>query len=76
MPTLLLAPGWIGAVDRSLTASILFAALYLGAVILLHGGFDPLRHIAILGREMLPQRIRSGRAGVLRPGATAIGTSG
>jgi O-antigen/teichoic acid export membrane protein len=76
MPWLLSAPGWIGAVDRSLTASVVFAALYVGAVILVHGGCDPLRHIASLGREMLPQRIQPARAGVLRPGATAIGTSG
>jgi hypothetical protein len=48
------ASGSIGAVDRSAMVSVLFAALYLGAVILLHGGCDPLRQIATLVRDMLP----------------------
>jgi PST family polysaccharide transporter len=76
MPSLVSAPGWVGAMDRSLTVSVLFAALYLGAVILLHGGCDPLRQIAALVGDMLPQRDRPGRGGVLRPGATAMGISG
>lgn len=76
MPSLRSAPGWLGAVDRSLTASLLFAALYLAAVVALHGSCDPLRQIAALVGDMLPSRSRRNRAGVLGPGATAISTSG
>jgi O-antigen/teichoic acid export membrane protein len=57
IPSLMTASGWIGAVDRSMTVSVLFAALYLGAVILLHGGCEPLRQIATLLRDMLPGRL-------------------
>src|SRR5258708_31731080 len=38
IPSLMTASGWVGALNRSLTVSVVFAALYLGAVILLHGG--------------------------------------
>jgi PST family polysaccharide transporter len=76
MPSLVSAPGWVGAMDRSLTVSVLFAALYLGAVVLLHGGCEPLRQIATLLGDMLPRRDRHDRGGVPRPGATAIGISG
>jgi len=75
MPSLVSAPGWVGALDRSLTLSVLFAALYLGAVVLLHRGCDPLRQIAALVGDMLPGRDRRGRGGVIRSGATAIGIS-
>ena len=54
----------------------LFAALYLGAVVLLHGGCEPLRQIASLLGDMLPRRDRHDRGGIPRPGATAIGISG
>ena len=54
IPSLTTASGWVGAVDRSVIVSVLFAALYLGAVILLHGGCDPLRQVATLVRDMLP----------------------
>jgi polysaccharide transporter, PST family len=57
IPSLMTAPGWIGAVDRSVTISVLFAALYLGAVILLHGGCEPLSQITTLVRDMLPGRL-------------------
>jgi len=76
MPFLRSAPGWLGAVDRSVTASVLFAALYLGAVVLLHGSCDPLRQIVALVRDMLPWRGGRRQAGVLASGATVIGTSG
>ena len=75
MPSLVSAPGWVGALERSLTLSVLFAALYLGAVVLLHRGCDPLRQIATLVGDMLPRRDRPGRGGVLRPSTTAIGIS-
>ena len=57
IPSLMTAPGWVGAVDRSATVSVLFIALYLGAVMLLHGGCEPLRQIAALVRDMLPGRL-------------------
>ena len=79
MPSLRSAPGWLGAVDRSVTASVLFAALYLGAVVLLHGSCDPLRQIVALVRDMLPSRGGRSQAGHIAPGAsgaTVIGTSG
>ena len=55
IPSLTTASGWVGAMDRSVTVSVLFAALYLGAVILLHGGCEPLRQIATLARDVLPR---------------------
>jgi PST family polysaccharide transporter len=75
IPSLMTASGWVGALNRSLTVSVVFAALYLGAVILLHGGCDPLRQIAMLVGDMLPGRLSRSRQrhlGVLR----ASGTSG
>jgi O-antigen/teichoic acid export membrane protein len=47
-------PGVMRAVVRILTNCSLFSVLYLVAVILLHGGFDPLRQIARLLPDMLP----------------------
>jgi hypothetical protein len=58
---------------------VLFAALYLGAVVLLHGSCDPLRQIVALVRDMLPRRGAGSRSGHIAPGtsgATVIGTSG
>jgi O-antigen/teichoic acid export membrane protein len=82
MPSLQSAPGWIGAVDRSVTMTVMFAALYLAAVVLLHGGWEPISQMAGLVRDMLPSRAGRGRAGVTAamapgaPGATAVSTSG
>jgi O-antigen/teichoic acid export membrane protein len=56
IPLITTASGWIGAVDRSVTVSLLFSALYLGAIIVLHGGCAPLHDIAALLRDMLPRR--------------------
>ncbi len=52
------AQGAGGAVTRIVASSLLMAALYLGAVALLHGGFAPLYQMAGLLREMV-QRSRS-----------------
>jgi O-antigen/teichoic acid export membrane protein len=62
VPSLMTAPGWVGAVERSMTVSVLFAGLYLGGVILLHGGCEPLRQIAALASEMLPRRLSLSRS--------------
>ena len=43
------------AVERIAKDSLLFGALYLGAVILLHRGIAPLDQIASLLREMTPR---------------------
>ena len=69
MPVPPTANGWIDAVNRIGTVSLLFGALYLAAVILLHAGFAPLRELASVMRDMLPQ---SGS----RESAVAIGSAG
>lgn len=44
-----------GALARLLSVSLLFFALYLAAVVALHGGLEPLRQAARLIRDLLPQ---------------------
>jgi hypothetical protein len=51
-----LAPGLWDVFLRLLSTSLLFLVLYLGAVILLHGGPSPLYRFARLIPEMLPGR--------------------
>ena len=70
IPGLVAASGWAGAVNRSVAASLLFAALYLAAVIQLHRGCAPLYEIAALMREMRP-----GRVSRAFPSVTATTTS-
>ena len=53
-PTFIALPGAFGAFIRIMTTSVLFGALYLGIVILLHRGCDPLYQVARLLREMIP----------------------
>ena len=48
------APGILKALARIVSTSLLFAVLYLGAVILLHGGTDSLYRFARLLADMLP----------------------
>jgi PST family polysaccharide transporter len=54
MQHLLAVPGWIGAFVRVVVVSLLFLTLYLLAVILLHGGSEPVRQIARLAPDLLP----------------------
>ncbi len=54
VPRLLAASGLGGALARVITISLLFSVLYLGAVILLHQGCEPLYQAAGLLWEMLP----------------------
>jgi len=54
IPSLVVAPGILGALARIVTISLLFSILYLGAVIFLHGGPDPLYRFARLLPDMLP----------------------
>lgn len=49
-------PGVIGAATRIVVITVLFGALYLAVVILLHGGAAPLYRISRLLREMAPAR--------------------
>jgi len=54
IPSFAAASGSGGAVARIVMISLLFIALYLGAVICLHRGCAPLYHVAGLLREMIP----------------------
>jgi O-antigen/teichoic acid export membrane protein len=51
---LVVAPGIMGALARIVMTSLLFSVLYIGAVIFLHGGPDPLYRFARLLPDMLP----------------------
>src|SRR5207247_3368387 len=54
IPPFVAASGAVGAVARIVMISLLFGALYLGAVILLHRGCAPLYLVARRLREMVP----------------------
>lgn len=62
IPSLFTLPGALGAVARILTISLLFSALYIGAVILLHGGPEPLYRFAKLLPDMVPSRFSNSSA--------------
>lgn len=49
-------PGWFGAALRIVCVTLVFGALYLGAVVILHGGTEPLRRILKLAGELRGQR--------------------
>jgi PST family polysaccharide transporter len=53
-PSLAAAPGAVGALIRIVTSSSLFVVLYVGTVIVLHGGCEPLYQLGRLVREMAP----------------------
>ena len=55
-PFLITGSGPVETAARIATNTLLFAALYIGAVILLHGGCEPFRQFAGLLREMMPGR--------------------
>src|SRR5208282_4398885 len=54
MSSLVLAAGISGAMTRVVAISLLCSVLYLGAVVLLHGGLDPLSRFGRLLPDMLP----------------------
>ena len=54
MQHLLARPGWTGALVRVVIVSFVFLALYLLAVVLLHGGNEPVRQITRLAPDLLP----------------------
>jgi O-antigen/teichoic acid export membrane protein len=51
---LVAAPGILGALSRIVTTSLLFAVFYLGGVVILYGGPDPLYRLMRLLPDMLP----------------------
>lgn len=53
-PTLLAARNAVGAMEGITAISTLFGAFYVGVVVLLHRGFDPLRQLTGLLREIIP----------------------
>jgi PST family polysaccharide transporter len=72
LPSPIVAPNAIAAVARIASISLMFGVLYLGAVVLLHGGFEPLVQLSRLVREMVP-RGRSSKpssSGAVNPGAS------
>lgn len=56
MPLSLETSGSVAAATRMVLVSIVFGALYLGAVIVLHGGTAPIQQLVRLVREMAPWR--------------------
>jgi PST family polysaccharide transporter len=54
MPSIVAASGSVGAVIRIVLVSVLFGALYVGAVILLHKGCAPLYQVGRLLHEIVP----------------------
>ncbi len=52
-PSLLASPGALGALTRLSVDSLVFVVLYLGAVVLLHGGFKPIYQVLGLLKEMV-----------------------
>jgi len=52
VPSLATLPGASGALSRIVATCVLLGPLYLTAVVLMHGGFEPLYQIASLFREM------------------------
>jgi polysaccharide transporter, PST family len=66
IPHFIALPEPVGALARIVSTSLCFAALYVGAVILLHRGYAPLQQVAALLREMVPwsgfSKLRSQKA--------------
>jgi O-antigen/teichoic acid export membrane protein len=46
-------PGWSGALVRAIVTSLLFGLLYIGSIILVHGGYAPLRTFAGVIQDMI-----------------------
>jgi O-antigen/teichoic acid export membrane protein len=56
VPMFAAAPGAQGAFVRLVTVSLIFFTLYVGAVVALHRGLEPLRQAGRLVRDLLPRR--------------------
>lgn len=67
--------GMFVAIVQLIKVSAVFAALYLGAVILLHNGFGPVHQVIRLLREMIPGRRSSKTSAVdLPPNSAEVTT--
>jgi PST family polysaccharide transporter len=55
IPSIVLAPGLLGAINRGVMSGLLFTTLYLGAIVVLHGGSSPIQQVGALLRDMLPR---------------------
>jgi PST family polysaccharide transporter len=72
IPLLVTASGTSGAVLRVVVISVLFGALYLGAVILLHQSCEPIYQVGRLLREMAPgSRLQRSSVAVETPSRNA-----
>jgi PST family polysaccharide transporter len=56
MPPFDAMPGALGAFVRLVSVSAIFSAIYLGLVIAIHRGIEPLRQVARLVADLLPRR--------------------
>jgi PST family polysaccharide transporter len=56
IPSLLATPGAFGAAVRIVTTSLLFAVLYIGAIIVLHRGCAPLYEVVRLLDDFMPRK--------------------
>ena len=72
MPYFARVSGLEGAFVRMVTVSLVFFALYLGAVVALHRGLKPLSETAGLMRDLLPERM----VGRPSPSAVEVGPAG
>jgi len=68
-------PGASGALARLVSVSLVFLALYLGAVVALHRGLQPIRQAARLVEDLLPKRAAR-QPDSVDPTAAAAGSSG
>jgi polysaccharide transporter, PST family len=68
-------PSMLAAILRLVQVSLTFAALYVGAVIVLHRGFGPVHQVVRLLREMMPGRRAAKASAVdLPPGSAEAAT--
>jgi len=76
MPPFATTPGALGALLRLVSVSILFFALYLGAVISLHRGLGPINQTVLLLRDLRPQRKREDSVPAVEIPAAAVVPAG
>jgi O-antigen/teichoic acid export membrane protein len=72
IPALAAATGVVGAAVRIASTSLLFSVLYLGAVVVVHGGSEPLTRLLNLLPDMVPWNKSSNSTPPLE--AVAVGT--
>ena len=69
MPQFEAMPGAVGALARLVSYSLVFATLYLAAVVALHRGLEPIRRAARLLGDLLPRRSERRSVAVAPPAA-------